>query len=99
MLEAAHLPLPPARGESVMSRTKTRPVALSPAERTALARLVRTGSHPAQQVRRARRVLGINEDDTDPGRAGAAATDRGRARRGACGHGGEDLEGLRRARR
>ena len=51
-----------------MARTKTRPVALSPAERTMLTRLVRTGSHPAQQVRRARILLEL--DENDPGRDG-----------------------------
>jgi hypothetical protein len=34
-----------------MSRSKSRPVVLSPAERMVLTRLVRTGSSPAQQVR------------------------------------------------
>jgi hypothetical protein len=49
----------------MMSRSKTRPVALSPAERKALMRLVRTGSHPAQQVRRARILLELDENDPD----------------------------------
>ena len=62
---AGHLPLPPARSESMMSMTKTRPVVLSPAERTVLTRLVRTGSHPAQQVRRARILLELDENDPD----------------------------------
>lgn len=48
-----------------MSRTKTRPVVLSPAEREVLRRLVRTGSHPAQQVRRARILLELDENDPD----------------------------------
>ena len=48
-----------------MARTKTRPVALSSAERSALSRLVRTGSHPAQQVRRARILLELDENDPD----------------------------------
>lgn len=51
-----------------MSRTKTRPVVLSPAERRELTRLVRTGSHPAQQVRRARILLEL--DENDPTRVG-----------------------------
>lgn len=51
-----------------MSRTKTRPVVLSPAQRTMLTGLVRTGSHPAQQVRRARILLEL--DENDPGRDG-----------------------------
>src|SRR3954467_4533328 len=62
---AGYLPLPPARSESVMSRTKSRPVVLSPADRKALTRLVRTGSHAAQQVRRARILLELDENDPD----------------------------------
>src|SRR3954452_19236790 len=65
MLLAGHLPLPPARSESVMSRTKSRPVVLSPAERKALRSVVRTGSHSAQQVRRARILLELDENDPD----------------------------------
>src|SRR5215210_4709416 len=65
MLLAGHLPHPPARSESVMSRTKSRPVVLSPADRKALTRLVRTGSHAAQQVRRARILLELDENDPD----------------------------------
>jgi hypothetical protein len=49
----------------MMSRSKSRPVVLSPAEREKLTRLVRTGSHPAQQVRRARILLGLDENDPD----------------------------------
>jgi transposase len=49
----------------MMSRTKSRPVVLSPVERRALTRLVRTGSHPAQQVRRARVLLALDENDPD----------------------------------
>ena len=41
---------------------------LSPVERERLRRLVRTGSHPAQQVRRARILLEL--DENDPDRAG-----------------------------
>jgi transposase len=48
-----------------MARTKSRPVALSPAERDRLRCLVRTGSHPAQQVRRARILLELDENDPD----------------------------------
>jgi len=47
----------------MMSRSKSRPVALSPAEREKLRKLVRTGSHPAQQVRRARILLELDEND------------------------------------
>ena len=50
-----------------MSRSKSRPVVLSPAERTVLTRLVRTGSHPAQQVRRARILLALDENDPERG--------------------------------
>ena len=55
-----------------MSRSKSRPVVLSPAEREKLRRLVRTGSHPAQQVRRARILLEL--DENDPTRPGRVAT-------------------------
>jgi len=48
-----------------MARTKSRLVALSPAERDRLRSLVRTGSHPAQQVRRARILLELDENDPD----------------------------------
>ncbi len=48
-----------------MSRSKSRPVALSPAEREQLRCLVRTGAHPAQQVRRARILLELDENDPD----------------------------------
>ena len=48
-----------------MSRSKSRPVVLSPAERMVLTRLVRTGSSPAQQVRRARILLELDENDPD----------------------------------
>ena len=50
-----------------MSRSKSRPVALSPADREQLTRLVRTGSHPAQQVRRARILLELDENDRERG--------------------------------
>src|SRR4051794_41424177 len=65
MLVVGRRPLPPARSELTMSRSKTRPVVLSPAERHALTRLVRTGSHPAQQLRRARILLELDEGDPD----------------------------------
>ena len=51
-----------------MAGTKSRPVALSPAEREMLTGITRTGSHPAQQVRRARILLEL--DENDPGRHG-----------------------------
>jgi Homeodomain-like domain len=53
-----------------MARTKSRPVALSPADREMLTALVRTGSHPAQQVRRARILLELDENDPDRVRRG-----------------------------
>jgi hypothetical protein len=56
----------------MMSRSKSRPVMLSPAERETLRRLVRTGSSPAQQVRRARILLDL--DENDPDRNGAVPT-------------------------
>jgi hypothetical protein len=48
-----------------MPRTKSRPIRLSAADRQMLTRLVRTGSHPAQQVRRARILLALDENDPD----------------------------------
>src|SRR5512144_3311732 len=59
------LPLIPAGNELVMARSKSRPVALSPAGRGELRSLVRTGSPPAQQVRRARILLELDENDPD----------------------------------
>jgi transposase len=56
----------------MVSRSKSRPVVLSPAEREMLVRLVRTGSHPAQQVRRARILLEL--DENDPRRDGPVPT-------------------------
>ena len=50
-------PLPPGRELVVVARTKSRPVVLDPADREMLTALVRTGSHPAQEVRRARILL------------------------------------------
>jgi Homeodomain-like domain len=65
-------PLMPVRSESVMSRSKSHPVALSAPDREMLVRLVRTGSHPAQQVRRARILVEL--DENDPGRDGPVPT-------------------------
>jgi hypothetical protein len=48
-----------------MSRTKSRPVTLTGADRQLLTGLVRTGSHPAQEVRRARILLALDENDPD----------------------------------
>src|SRR4051795_308826 len=50
---------------AVMPRTKSRPIRLSAADRQMLTGLVRTGSHPAQQVRRARILLALDENDPD----------------------------------
>ncbi len=51
----------------MMARTKSRPVALSAAGRELLVKRVRTGSYPAQQVRRARILLELDENDPDRG--------------------------------
>lgn len=48
-----------------MARSKSRPVALCPEDRERLVRVVRTGSHPAQEVRRARILLELDQDDPD----------------------------------
>lgn len=48
-----------------MSRRKSHPITLSTADRQLLGRLVRTGSHPAQEVRRARTLLALDENDPD----------------------------------
>lgn len=48
-----------------MARTKSRPVRLSPTDREWLRARVRTGSYPAQQVRRARILLELDENDPD----------------------------------
>jgi hypothetical protein len=42
-----------------MVRTKSRPIRLSAADRQMLTGLARTGSHPAQEVRRARILLAL----------------------------------------
>lgn len=49
-----------------MARTKSRPVTFSDADRTWLTIRIRTGTFPAQQVRRARILLELDEDH--PGR-------------------------------
>jgi hypothetical protein len=49
----------------MMARTKSRPVVLSVADRELLVKRVRTGSYPAQQVRRARILLELDENDPD----------------------------------
>jgi hypothetical protein len=48
-----------------MARTKSRPIALSAADRQMLTGLTRTGSHPAQEIRRARILLALDENDPD----------------------------------
>ncbi len=50
-----------------MGRTKSRPVALNAADRDRLTRILRTGSAPAQQVRRARILLELDENHPDRG--------------------------------
>ena len=48
-----------------MARKKSRPVALSAADRELLLKRVRIGSYPAQQVRRARILLELDENGPD----------------------------------
>lgn len=48
-----------------MARRKSRPITLSAADRQMLTGLTRTGSHPAQEVRRARILLQLDENDPD----------------------------------
>ena len=48
-----------------MARRKSHPITLSAVDRQMLTRLVRTGSHPAQEVRRARVLLALDENDPD----------------------------------
>lgn len=48
-----------------MSRTKSQPVRLSPKDRQRLTAITRTGSHPAQEIRRARILLELDEGDPD----------------------------------
>ena len=47
------------------AKPKSHPVALSATDRAMLVRLLRTGSHPAQEVRRARVLLELDENDPD----------------------------------
>ncbi len=61
----ATFPFTPVRSESVMARSKSRPVRLSAGDRAVLVRLLRTGSPPAQQVRRARILLELDENNPD----------------------------------
>lgn len=58
--------------ESVMARSKSYPVALTATDRRFLVKLLRTGSPPAQQVRRARILLEL--DENDPARHGPVPT-------------------------
>src|SRR3954453_17515067 len=62
---ARSFPDRPPETSAVMSRSKSRPVWLSPADRQMLTGLVRIGSHPAQKVRRARILLALDENDPD----------------------------------
>ena len=48
-----------------MARSKTHPVRLSQEERALLVQVVRTGASPAQQVRRARILLELDENHAD----------------------------------
>lgn len=61
----ASIPVPVRRGWVEVARAKSRPVVLDPADRQMLTGLVRTGSHPAQQVRRARILLELDENHPD----------------------------------
>src|SRR5680860_1182971 len=63
LVVGGHLPLSARQERVEMARTKSRPVALDPADREMLTRLVRTGAHPAQEVRRARILLELDEND------------------------------------
>jgi hypothetical protein len=63
-------PRPARLGACRVARTKSRPVVLDPADRAMLTALVRTGSHPASQVRRARILLELDENDPDRIRRG-----------------------------
>src|SRR3954453_13922732 len=62
---ARFFPDRPPGMRAVMPRTKSRPIRLSATDRQMLAGLVRTGSHPAQEVRRARILLALDENDPD----------------------------------
>src|SRR5262249_23493324 len=66
-----------SEASSVMSRSKSRLGVLSPAERERLTRLVRTGSHPAQQIRRG--LLLLELDENAPDRQGPVPTPGGGA--------------------
>lgn len=67
----------------MVARTKSRPVVLSQADRRKLISLIRTGSPPAQQVRRARILLEL--DEANPDRDGPVPTqDVVAARAGVC---------------
>ena len=69
---AGFFPLRARPNRVEMARSKSHPVALSQSERQMLVRLVRTGSHRAQEVRRARILLEL--DENDPGRDGPVPT-------------------------
>lgn len=55
-----------------MARKRSRPVRLTAEDRQMLMRLTRTGAHPAQEARRARILLEL--DENDPDRLGAVPT-------------------------
>lgn len=48
-----------------MARTRSRPVKLSSGDRALLTKRIRTGSYPAQEVRRSRILLALDENDPD----------------------------------
>ena len=83
MLVAGSSSTRPPGTRIVLTRTKSRPVRHDESDRVRLTPAVRTGSHPAQQMRRARILLELDEDDPD--RHGPVPTqDTVAARAGVC---------------
>jgi Homeodomain-like domain len=62
---ARFFPDRPPGTRAAVARTKSRHIALCADDRQMLTGLVRTGSHPAQEVRRARILLALDENDPD----------------------------------
>lgn len=95
---------PPKR--CVVSRSKSRPVSLSPGERELLMELFRTGSHPAQEIRRARILLELDQNHASPAtqeviakQVGVCATTVANVARVYAEHGGDVEATIRRKRR
>lgn len=89
-----------------MSRSKSRPVALSPGERELLKKLLRTGSHPVQEIRRARILLELDENHAKPATQQVIAAQVGvctgtiaNVARVYAEHGGDDEATIRRKQR